>query len=239
MLQRVETEAKRLWLQINTKKTEAMIFNQDTPLITLNGSNIKTVENFKYLGGWMMSSEKDFEIRKALAWTACNKLKKIWTSSLSRNLKVRLFLANVESVLLYGSETWTINKTLEKRLDGCYTRMLRTALNVSWRQKIRNEELYGELPPVSSKVASRRLKLAGHCIRHPEEEASKLVLWKPTRGKMSVGRRAVTYVDVLLNDTGLESTEELKAVMKDRKDWRKRASSARQIFFPSTTADQH
>ena len=35
-----------------------------------------------------------------------------------------------------------------------------------------NKELYGNLSPVSSKVGFRRLKLAGHCARHPEEEVS-------------------------------------------------------------------
>ena len=116
LLQRVETEAKRVGLQINAKKIEAMVYNQDDtiPIKTNDGINIKKVDNFKYLGGWMMSTVKDFEIRKALAWTACHKLKKIWTSNLSRKLKVRLFLATVESVLLYGSETWTVSKTYKE-----------------------------------------------------------------------------------------------------------------------------
>ena len=123
-----------------------MIFNQDdtTPIKTKEGSEIKVVDNFKYLGGWMMSTAKDFEIRKALAWAALHKLRKIWTSNLSKKLKIRLFLATVESVLLYGSETWTVTKTLKKRLNGCYTRMLRTVLNVSWKQKVRNEILYDD-----------------------------------------------------------------------------------------------
>ena len=94
----------------------------------------------------MASSEKYFNIWKALAWSACNKMKTIWSSNLSRNFKIRLFRATVESVLLYNSETWTINKSLEKRIDGCYTRMLRMALNVTWKMKITNETLYQELP---------------------------------------------------------------------------------------------
>ena len=53
----------------------------------------------------MVSSEKDFEIRKAMAWLACNKLKLIWSSNLSIFLRIRLFRATVESVLLYNSET--------------------------------------------------------------------------------------------------------------------------------------
>ena len=90
----------------------------------------------------MASSEHGFEIRKAMAWSACNKLKLIWSSNLTRNLKIRLFRATVESVLLYNSETWTINKSLQRKIDGCYTRMLRMAVGVSWKAKISNVDLY-------------------------------------------------------------------------------------------------
>ena len=76
--------------------------------------------------------------------------------------------------------------------------------------------MYAGLPPVSLKVASRRSKLAGHCVRHQEEEASKLILWEPTQGKANVGRKAVTYVDTLKRDTGIEATQELKTAMMDR-----------------------
>ena len=175
----------------------------------------------------MKSSEKDFEIRKALAWTACHKLSKIWKSDLNRRLKKRLFLSTVEAILLYGAETWTINKTMKKRLDGCYTRMLRMAFDVSWKEKITNEELYGDLPTLSSKVAKRRLKLAGHCIRHPEEEASKLILWEPSRGKRNIGRPAITYIDNLKEDTGLISITEIRTAMEDRDSWRSRTALAR------------
>ena len=37
-----------------------------------------------------------------------------------------------DSGISLGSETWTIYRTLQKRLDGCYTRMLRMALDISW-----------------------------------------------------------------------------------------------------------
>ena len=230
MLTRVETEALKIGLHLNEKKTEAMVYNQEitTPIITSkNGKVIKVVDNFKYLGGWMKSSEKDFEIRKALAWVACHKLQKIWKSNIKRKIKERLFLATVESILLYGSETWTLTKTLQKRLDGCYTRMLRMAYNISWKEKMTNVQLYDGLPPVSSKVASRRLKLAGHCVRHPEEEASKLILWEPTQGRSNVGRRAVTYIDTLKRDTGIEATHELKTAMMDRNGWRQQPKLVR------------
>ena len=114
LLQRLETEAANIGLHLNTKKMELMAFNYKDPveLKTISGSNVKNVENFKYLGSWMMSTEKDFEIRKALAWSACHKMKTIWQSNMGRKLKTRLFKATVESVLLYGCESWTVNTTM-------------------------------------------------------------------------------------------------------------------------------
>ena len=101
----------------------------------------------------------------------------------------------MESVLLYGSESWTLTKSLEKRLDGCYTRMLRAALNISWRAHTTNEELYGDLPKITDKGRTRQLKLAGHCYRHIEEVASGLILWTPRHGQRSIGRQAELYQD--------------------------------------------
>ena len=75
-LTRVETESARIGLHLNAKKTKIMEFNQDSPsqIFSKDGTPIKVVDNFKYLGSWLGSSYKDFEIRKALAWTACHKI---------------------------------------------------------------------------------------------------------------------------------------------------------------------
>ena len=230
LLKRIETEASKVGLVINSKKTEVMNFNQDednTIINTINGDNIKTVENFKYLGAWMKSTESDIKIRKALAWSACHKLRTIWSSTLKKSIKIRLFVSTVESVLLYGSSTWTVTKKLEKQIDGVYTRMLRMAQNVSWKEHMTNEELYGSLPKVSEKIRKSRLRIAGHCIRHSEEEAAKVVLWEPRTGRIGRGRRPINYIDILKNDTGLEETNDLKAVMEDRELWKGIVTSAR------------
>ena len=63
----------------------AFNFSEPIEINTIDGSKPKEVLNFKYfdLGGWMNSTEKDFNIRKVLAWSACNDLRKIWTSNLN------------------------------------------------------------------------------------------------------------------------------------------------------------
>ena len=110
---------------------------------------------------------------------------------------------------------------MEKSLDGCYTRMLRMVLNISCRQHITNKELYGELPKPSERIREARLRIAGHCVRHPEEEASKVVLWQPARGTTNRGRRHFTFIDNLKEDTGLESVSQIKT-------WGELVNSARE-----------
>ena len=133
ILKNIEIEGANVGLRLNAKKTEIMLFNQNVQMdiMSRDGNKIKVVDNFKYLGGWVNSSEKDFEVRKAQSWSAYHKLKKIWSSNLSKKFKIRLFITTVESILLYGSETWMVNKSFEKKLNGCYTKMLRMALNVN------------------------------------------------------------------------------------------------------------
>ena len=77
------------------------------------------MDDFQYLGYWIDQKKKDLEIQKAKAWAASNKLIVVWKSNLSRDLTIRLFRDLVESVLLYGSEGWTLTTALEKRHDGC------------------------------------------------------------------------------------------------------------------------
>ena len=54
---------------------------------------------------------------------------------MTNKMKRSFFKAAVVSILLYGCTIWTLTKRLKKKkLDGSYTRMLRTILNKSWRQ---------------------------------------------------------------------------------------------------------
>ena len=64
-------------------------------------------------------------------------------------------------------------------MDGTSTKLLRMMLGVSWKDMVSNDVLYGTIPKLSDKIRSRRLKLAGHCIRHPELLANDLVTQEP------------------------------------------------------------
>ena len=107
LLEEVEKAALQVGLHMNASKTKCMFFNQvqSADIQILDDSNLEVVNDFKYLGSWIGSSEHDIQVRKTLAWKACNALSKMWKSSPSRSIKKRLFQATVESVLLYGAES--------------------------------------------------------------------------------------------------------------------------------------
>ena len=128
----LENAAEAVGLKVNYSKTNFMQFNQDRSSVNgKTGEELEAVDDFKYLGSWLASSSTDMKIRIAQAWKAHNKLDKIWKSSLRRSMKIQLFQSLVLSILLYGAETWTLTKTLQKKLDGVFTRMLRKTLGLT------------------------------------------------------------------------------------------------------------
>jgi len=58
----------------------------------------------------------------------------------------------------------------------------------------------------------------GHCSRHPELPAGKVILWEPTHGYRRRGRQPGTFLDTLKKDAGLERIEEQRTCMEDRGD---------------------
>ena len=110
-----------------------------------------------------------------------------------------------------------MTKSLAKKVDGTYTRMLRRVKNVSWRAHMSNEQLYGPIPKLSATIKRRRLTLAGHVFRH-KEPAGSLIFWAPKEPRRR-GRPNTTLIDVLKSDTGLNN-DEMRAAMTDRSIWK-------------------
>ena len=170
------------------------------------------MDDYKYLGSCISSSEKDFKTRKALAWVACNKLHKIWSSNLIDNsLKTKIFKTCVEPILLYGSETWSLTKKLEDQLDGTYTRLLVT-----------KSLIYDGLMPISLLSKAQRAQFAGHCYRASSEVISNMLLWRPKQRARKF--RKFAFPDFLNRDT-IIPFDNLAQAMGDRQFWRERVES--------------
>ena len=142
-LERVDSD---IGLHVNAHKTEYTCFNKKRR--HLNGSSLKLVDKFTYLGSSVSSTETDINTRLSKAWTAIDRLSVIWKSDQTDKIKHVFFQAAVVSILLDGYTTWTLTVCMEKKLNGIYTRMLRAILNKSWRQHPTKQQLYDRLPPI-------------------------------------------------------------------------------------------
>ena len=191
----------------------------------LEGTSLKLVDKFTYLGSSVSSTEKDIDTRLTKTWTPINKLSIIWKSDLINKMKRSFFQAAVVSILLYGCTTWTLTKRLEK-LDGNYTRILRAILNKSWRQHPTRHQLYGHLPPITKTIQVRRSRHAGHCWRSRDELISDVLLRTPSYGQAKARRQVRTYIQQPCEDTGC-SPEDLPEAMTDRERWRERVRDIR------------
>ena len=93
-----ERAAAGIGLHVNAHKTEYMCYNQTGDISTLDGTPLKLVDTFTYLGSSVSSTVGDIDTRLTKAWTATNRLSIIWKSDLTDKMKRSLFQAAVVSM---------------------------------------------------------------------------------------------------------------------------------------------
>jgi len=160
-----------LRLNMGQGKTERFCIG-DSPgeVFTLNGTPIPLVAAYKYLGSMsVLNFQKEFKQRKGYAWAVVNAFASIWDSDVRIECKRRLFRSLVDPIFTYGAHAWPMNKTRENALDDCYGRLLRRAMGLPpaylSHTLVHTEELYGDIPFVSSVIAERRFKICAHVYR--------------------------------------------------------------------------
>ena len=224
LLHSLEWAAASIGFHVNAHKMEYICFNQTGNISTLNGSSLKPVDKFTYLGSSVSSTKTDIDTQLTKAWTAINRLLVISKSDLTDKMKRSFLHAAIMLILLYGCTTWTLTKRLEKRLDRNYTRMLRAILNRSWQHP--TKQLYGHLPPIMKTIQIRRTRHAGHCWRSRDKLISDVLLWTPSYDREKAGWPAWTYIQQLCEDMGC-SPEDLPKAMNDRERWWERVRDIR------------
>ena len=95
LLDSLEQAAAGIGLHVNAHKTEYLCFNQMGDISRLDGSSLKLVDKFTYVGSSVSSTEKDIDMRLTKAWTAIHKLSIMWNSDLTDKMKHSFFLAAV------------------------------------------------------------------------------------------------------------------------------------------------
>ena len=222
LLHSLEQAAADIGLHVNAHKMEYMCFNQTGDISTLNGSSLKLVDKFTYLGSSVSSTKTDINTWLAKTWTAINRLSVIWKSDLTDKMKCTFFPSSgrVETT------AWMLTKCIEKKLDGNYTRMLRLILDKTWKQHLTKQGLYCHLPPIIKTIQVRWTRHVGHCWRSRDDLISDVLLKTSSHGWAKAGRPARTYIQQLCANTEC-NPKDLPEAMDDREGWRERVRDIR------------
>ena len=134
-------------LEINEDKTEFVHFRvaeRDEKLA--DGTPMRGNEEWcstKLLGS-LRCSTKDIIRRCTLGNVAFNNFKKVWMNSkITLDKKLKVYEAQVVSVIMYNSSCWATPKAVLEKLNVCHRRHLRQIMNIRWpRSMISNKTLY-------------------------------------------------------------------------------------------------
>ena len=186
-------------LTVSIPKTKVMVTGSDVtdadraPLYIDDSNIVESVCEFPYLGSVVEASGRmgrDIDRRIAQASKAFGTLHKPVFSDkdLLVQTKRKIYQACVLSILLYGSECWTLLCNQRRKLESFHHRCLKAILGISnsqqWEQRITSLEIrqrWGDTASVTQKVTARRLEWLGHLARMPEHRLPKKCLfgWLP------------------------------------------------------------
>ena len=183
LVDKVYENSSNLGLKINIAKTEVQVIGkkENHIKININGTTLRQVENFIYLGGTISqkgSCTEDIKSRIGKSLGAFQRLQPIWKAEdIQQDTKVELYRVLVLSILLYGAETRTLKKEDENRLLVFEMLCLRKIMGVARLDKIRNTKIRQSLGlkyNVIDKVTQRRMWFFGHIKRMSQERYPKL-----------------------------------------------------------------
>jgi hypothetical protein len=127
---------------------------------------------------------------------------------LSNNVKVRIYMTIILTVVLYGCETWSLTVREEHKLRVFENRVLRRIFGLKrdgvmegWR-KLHNKGLHNlySSPSIIRIIKSRRMRWAGHVARIEEKmNVYRLLVGKPD-GKRPLGRPRSRRIDNIKMD---------------------------------------
>ena len=175
LLDRVVNASQEKGLTINCKKTECMVISKkESPRcdLRIRDAHIKQVQKFNYLGSVVTSDDRcNTEIKKriGMAKDTFQKLEKVLRNhKIAMKTKKRVLDTYVISILMYGSECWTISPQMRQRLEAAEMWFYRHMLRISWTEHKSNEEVLrmaGAERTLLKNIRKRQLEFLGHILR--------------------------------------------------------------------------
>ena len=124
----------------------------------------------------------------------------------------------VVSIFVYACEPWTLTAELEKRTQAFEMRCYQRFLNVSYKDRVTNEEVrrkiqatIGEYMELLTLVKKRKLRWFGHVSR--SSSLAKTILQGTVKGKRKGGRQKKRWEDNIKEWTGMNFASSTRATV--------------------------
>ena len=137
-------ELERRGLKVSRSKTEYLEAGDmnDGEEMKLQGEKLKRVKNFKYRGLTVSSDGRCEEVRRRIqvGWMSWKKVSGVlYDRKLSARIKNKMYKSAVRPAMLYGMETVAVTERQAGKLEVAELKMVRWAVGVTRKDKIRNE----------------------------------------------------------------------------------------------------
>ena len=172
------------------------------PNIHIEGTQLKAVELFKYLGSIVSndaSADAEITARIAQATSAFGRLtKRLWKNrNIRLDTKISVYRAAVVTSLLFGCEAWTLKKAHIARLERFHQSCLRRIAKIKWQYYVTNYEVLADcgITSIQCMVEGAVLRWTGLVVRMSNDRIPKRLLYsRLATGKGTKGNHA-TYLN--------------------------------------------
>src|SRR3989442_15278270 len=133
--------------------------------------------------------------------------------------KMKILNCHVFSVLNYGCNSLTWNKAMRKKVNAFEFWCYRMILKISWRDKVKNEEILKRLQKwlhFVEDMMKRKWRYAGHVLRGSSGLSHLQILEGYVEEKRKVGRPRRRWMKDIIEWTGLGDYRKVKRVTEER-----------------------